>query len=88
MRVRLLAAAVACFALGASACCTDDIAYRLAQRAAIINKASAKDETLEEEARRIAIDNAEAWMVQAHLIGGDPLPEYLKAKYLGNNDAR
>ena len=71
-----------------SGCCNQDIAHKLAQRAAIINRASAEDAQLDAEALRIARDNAEAWMVQAHILGGDHLPEELKAKHLGHDDAR
>ena len=70
MRARLLAAAVACSALGSSGCCTDDIAARHARASYEVNAAHEKDEALPEEARAIASDNADAWAAQVYILEG------------------
>lgn len=72
MKARILAAAVGCAALGSAACCTDDIAARHARASYEVNAAHEKDESLPEEARLIASDNADAWAAQVYILeGGD-----------------
>ena len=70
MRAQVIAAAVACAALGLAACCTDDIAARHARASYEVNRAHEKDEALPEEARAIAADNADAWAAQVYILEG------------------